>query len=469
MQLQEQRQLLEDVVSRVSSEGDSQPRPPVQAPTHALPAGSPGHRPAVADRCGGGGGSVKPVVEIARLALPEGPPPQHSARSARSARSSSPRSRSGATIMTPFRMLCAGGDDRSPSRELRRRVLVTGGTGLLGRPLLRELTSRDLAVTVTSTQPHSRLHPALQQLLADTGAEHVQLDVLTSGAKERLVALMRDRGVDLVVNLAADRGGVRPDGEKRSKSNPELNSQFPATLADITAQASAHLIHISSEYVWSGDGNSPKGYPPTRIGKDPRFVQDDRGEPYAVEKRTAEEYLSGSSRCTVVRIPVLYGHMLHALEDGTASACIDDLLGANVLKHDQWQQRYPTSANDVAFILGAMVQKFFRSGLRFQVYNYGAQQSVSKYEFMRRFAEATNLRERLPEISADDAGQWLPAERRPPRDVKLDIEETRAELSQVGDWTEPSCLDVAAIRSVWLPLFADRLALLKADAVASNL
>lgn len=345
---------------------------------------------------------------------------------------------------------------------------MIGGTGLLGRPLLRELSSRDLSVTVTSTQPHARLHPVVQQLLVDTGAEHMQLDVLGTGTRETLATLMRAQSVDLIINLAAERGGVRFDGEKRVKSKPELNAEFPAILADIAAQASSHLIHISTEYVWSGDENSSKGYPPTRMGKDPRFVQDGRGEAYAVEKRTAEERLTGNMRCTIVRIPVLYGHMLHALEDGTASACIEDLLGPNEMKHDQWQMRYPTSANDVAFILGALAQKFFRSGLRFQVYNYGAQQSVSKYEFMRRFAEATNLRERLPEIAADDAGQW-PADRRPPWDVKLDIEETRAELSQVGDWTEPSCMDVAVIRSLWIPFYADLLEQLKKEAVSSNL
>jgi len=141
--------------------------------------------------------------------------------------------------------------------------------------------------------------------------------------------------------------------------------------------------------------------------------------------------------------------MLHPLEDGTASSLIGNYLGENDWSHDTSQQRYLTDADDVAFILSALIQKRLESGLGSCVYHYGAQKSISKYQFMELFKMAA----RLPlEISACNAEEQSENQKFS-QDFKLCIEKTRSELSEYGSWREPKNLDIATVKKVWVPHF----------------
>merc|ERR1712224_437414 len=142
------------------------------------------------------------------------------------------------------------------------------------------------------------------------------------------------------------------------------------------------------------------GYPADEVDEnDQRFVKN--GAPYAVQKRDAEKALLDFPKVTILRIPVLYGPMLNATEDGMAGQSIKNFLTENTWKHDMWQRRYPTYSPDVAYILAALSQKFCESDLMKRVYHYGAQESVSKYEFMALVAKNVGLSSDL--IAKEDA------------------------------------------------------------------
>lgn len=379
-------------------------------------------------------------------------------------------------------------------------MLVTGATGLLGRPLVRELAARGFAVFSVSSKPWEKLHHKVQQLFSDNNVHHVPLDLSKDIQLSKCAGLRRvisEGGFDLVINLAADRGGVKYDGQVMTMNNVVVNAMLPWHLAEITsdeevlAETAAAMggrevtklpmFQVSSEYVWNGEGNTPRGYPAVKVpanltssassppgqGAGPDcmdvreyFVKED-GTSYAVQKRQSEQNVADYPNVHVIRVPVLYGQMLNALEDGTAGASIDNFLGPNTWKHDTWQKRYPTDADDCAFVMAALALKCCVCGLDQPVYHYGAQESVSKYAFMRFFTEAAGLDEN--EIQACDMQEIRAAAGKapPPFDVKLNIDATRDELLRfTGDdrprnWREPREVDVLTLFKYWLCHFKD--------------
>jgi len=339
-----------------------------------------------------------------------------------------------------------------------RQVLVTGATGLLGRPLVSELARRGFQLTTLSSRMKDQLPQETQEILANASAQHFGFDLVADTASDcpELRKLLTAKKFDLIINLAADRGGTAPGGKgatERRMNNSDLNTQMPQKLAQLAQEFSVKMIHMSTEYVWSGSDNEPTGYPAVSVNKDPRFVE--VGAPYAMQKRNAENALMAFPAVTILRLPVLYGPMLVAKEDGTAGSSIQNFLTENTWKHDTWQRRYPTYTPDVAFVLGALSQKLCTTGLRERVYNYGAEESVSKFEFIALFADAAGLP--LDRIAKEDASS-RPADKRPPYDVKLDNSATKMELA--GDWREPSRLNVH-VKDVWLPHFKEQISALK--------
>lgn len=363
-------------------------------------------------------------------------------------------------------MSASTSEEKALQARLQKKALITGGGGLLGRQLVGELVNRGFAVESVSSRPWSKLHPYLQRLFKklDVISHELDLEVdLRENDAQRLRTLLERGGFDLVVNLAADRGGVKYDGVPMKMSNSVLNTQLPACLADLAAELGVPVFLMSTEYVWTGRDNGPEGYPAVEVGKDSRFVGETGAAPYALQKVAAERLalqkrvsIKGGDSITVIRAPVLYGPMLSRLEDGTASSSINDYFGENSYRHDTWQRRYPTNAMDLAFVIGALASKRLGpKGLERIVYHYGAQESVSKFEFMRRFLEVAKLP--VDALRAEDAGE-RPQEKRPPFDVRLDIDATRQELTAVDDWREPGHLGAKTIGEVWIPHFEEEIA-----------
>lgn len=344
--------------------------------------------------------------------------------------------------------------------DTRKKVLVTGGSGLLGRPLVKELTDRSFAVSSLTARSWHNNHPRVQALFKELGVTSYMLDLSidVEQAGQGLRELIRSGGFDLVINLAADRGGVKFDGATMLMNSPTLNTQLPACLSSIAAEEGVPVFLISTEYVWTGRDNTEDGYPAVPVGTDDRFVKK-AGAPYAVQKHMAEalaeerrvQIPSGDS-ITIIRLPVLYGELISPLEDGTATASIHNFLTENSWKHDTWQRRYPTYAGDAASAIAALARKRLSEGLLHPVYNYGAQTTMSKFDFMAMFAREADLPVEC--VQQQDAS-LLDEKKRPPFDVRLDIRQTRQELEHISDWCEPRQLDGSLIRELFFGMFAE--------------
>lgn len=117
------------------------------------------------------------------------------------------------------------------------KVLVTGAGGQLGRSVRKAASGREFDCIFTDVV---------------SGDDIVALDVTDSDAvREFLLA----HKVDAVVNCAAytDVNAAEDNEEKASL----INSYAPSVMAEAARNAGAVLVHISTDYVFGGQKNTP--------------------------------------------------------------------------------------------------------------------------------------------------------------------------------------------------------------------
>jgi dTDP-4-dehydrorhamnose reductase/4-ketoreductase len=111
------------------------------------------------------------------------------------------------------------------------RWLVTGAGGMLGRDVVDELLTRDEQVT---------------------GLDHAALDITDPEAVDLALAAHHP---EVVVNCAAYT--AVDDAETDEKQALRVNGDGPRLLARACAAYDARLIHVSTDYVFAGDGRIP--------------------------------------------------------------------------------------------------------------------------------------------------------------------------------------------------------------------
>jgi len=336
------------------------------------------------------------------------------------------------------------------------KVLVLGGTSLLGRPLIHELIARGFSVTCMSSKEFQDLSSVVQRLLSRLNVEHIKIDLLADLSKRgtpQLKKVLQTGGFDLVVNLICKTG----TSDAVMNAARLLNVELPGCLAKLVDGLSVKAIHVSSDCVWSGRGNNKNGYPAVEVGSDPRFMESGAGDPYTRQKRAAEEKVKTSANVTVIRVPgLLYGPMAHPDECCIVSESLRNLLGENNQFHDNRQKFYPTSTWDSAHVIASLARKLMIEGLVQKVYHYGSQESMTKYELMSLFARALGLP--MARVKKGNVSKQTGPGKVPPQDVKLDTFRSHVELVHEGDWREPSVLDESVVEALWHPHFGPDIA-----------
>lgn len=227
----------------------------------------------------------------------------------------------------------------------RLNVLVTGGNGQLGCALRK----------ASGGSRHRFIFADIKDL---PGTETLLLDVTNRDAVELVCESER---IDEIVNCAAwtDVEGAESDPEGAAV----LNRDVPAGLAATARRLKATLIHISTDYIFSGDACRPI---PETAAPDPVSV-------YGATKLAGEKAIADSAcRALVIRSAWLFSEygrnfvktILRLTSERDSIKVVCDQVGS------------PTYAGDLAgFILTAI-----DSG-RTGTYNFTDMGAVSWYDF----------------------------------------------------------------------------------------
>ena len=227
-------------------------------------------------------------------------------------------------------------------------ILVTGAKGQLGSEL-RRLSGWDCNNWVFT------------DLNADSSEGIAELDVLDTAA---VAGMLESESIGLIINCASFTDVEK--AEVNEEASRLLNAFAPGNLAGLAAKAGAGLLHISSDFVFPGDGDAP-------------LREEDPTGPLNVYGRTKLEgekaVLESGCEGMVIRTAWLYSpygtnfvkKILGLMEERDVIDVVSDQVGS------------PTSAADLAsFIIYVIRMDAFG---QCRLCHFTGEGQVSRYEF----------------------------------------------------------------------------------------
>ncbi|MCF6782661.1 dTDP-4-dehydrorhamnose reductase [Stutzerimonas stutzeri] len=258
------------------------------------------------------------------------------------------------------------------------RILVCGASGQVGLELVDRAAAYGLEVL---------------------GMTREQLDI-TDGS--RVGELVRQYKPGLIINAAAYTHV--DNAEKQSELAYAVNRDGVANLAEAARQADVPLLHISTDYVFSGHAENP-------------YRETDPVAPtgvYGASKLAGEVAIQAAlERHVIVRTSWVYGvygnnfvkTMLRLGQQRDALSVVADQVGC------------PTQAGSLAKALLQLAQRYARDGaLAWGLYHYSGQPHCSWFDFATeifRQASAKGLLAKTPQVAAITTAQYPTPARRP--------------------------------------------------------
>ena len=266
------------------------------------------------------------------------------------------------------------------------KILITGSNGLLGQKLLHKLRLDNSVDLIATSMGENRVNK-------QSNYKYIDLDITDETAVAQIIT---EQNPDVVINTAA-MTNVDLCEKKKTECN-DLNVNAVQYLADACDKIDAHLIHISTDFIFDGE--------------DGPYKEEDEPNPlsyYGLSKLKSEHLLqSHAVKWTILRTIIVFGvgenlskgnivlWAKGALENGEPLNIIDD------------QYRAPTLAEDLAdaCILAATKKAY-------GIFNASGKDIMSIYEIVARIAKHYgNTTENLNKISTATLNQTAG---RPPR------------------------------------------------------
>ena len=254
------------------------------------------------------------------------------------------------------------------------RVLVTGGTGFIGRRLVRLLVEeyRPAAVTCLVKTPVTPLERAALEAFRDQGVRLIEGDLLA-----RPVAAEPAPAVDVVFHLAAN---IKTDApEEALRVNDEGTERLLDWLAGVAR--GARIVYASSIAVHdcvaepTGIVETSPLTPRTAYGRTKL-----RGEEILRERAPHDGY-----SWTTLRLPTVYGP--GQKPDGLFDQLIKRAERGSLLGRLDWPGR--TSIVHVDDVAAAMIELASRAEAAGEVYCVASDESLTIGEIARRIGAAT--------------------------------------------------------------------------------
>ncbi len=229
-----------------------------------------------------------------------------------------------------------------------KRILVTGCNGQLGREMQR----------LGALSPHSYLF--------------TDLDRLDITDREAVRSFVLGERVEVIVNCAAYTNVDRAEEEEAAAER--VNATAAGNLAEAAREAGATLFHVSTDYVFGGEGNTP-------------LTEEMPTHPLGVYGRTklrGEEAIAASGcRALIIRTAWLYSEwgrnflktMLRLTAERETLQVVFDQVGT------------PTYAGDLALTIFSIIEKDLYAG-REGIYHFSNEGVCSWYDFAVEIARA---------------------------------------------------------------------------------
>jgi len=235
---------------------------------------------------------------------------------------------------------------------MANRILVTGANGQLGNEIR----------TIAKSSSDSYIFTDISE-----DGETAYLDICDLDAVRKMIA---DNGVNIIINCAAYTNVDKAE-EEREKAKI-INSTAPANLAKAIKDVDGLLVHISTDYVFGGESDTP-------------YAEEQPTAPtsvYGSTKLSGEEAIIATDcRHIIIRTAWLYSEfgknfcktMINLTSTKPQIKVVDDQIGT------------PTYALDLARAIEAVVARY--DGTQRGIFHYSNEGICSWFEFAKAIAE----------------------------------------------------------------------------------
>lgn len=280
-------------------------------------------------------------------------------------------------------------------------IWLIGNKGMLGTELSRVLDARGMAYVGTDRE------------VDVTSEETVRAFAREVDGKGKL---------DFIVNCAAYTAVDKAEDDRELCER--LNARAPGILAQVAKEIGTSFLHISTDYVFNGDGNRP-------------YREDDDTDPtgyYGLTKRDGERAaLSANPNTYIVRTSWLYGQygnnfvktMLRLMNEKESIRVVNDQRGT------------PTWAFDLAEAVAGILSA--KRPVPYGIYHFSNNGNITWFDFAReihRLGREKGLLQRDCEVLPCTSAEYPSKVRRPPYSV---LDKAKIELAlgtSIPVWNE---------------------------------
>ena len=278
------------------------------------------------------------------------------------------------------------------------KILITGSNGLLGQKLLHKIR-QDFSVQLIATSKGEN------RVSEKEGYIYFDLDITNNDAVAHIIESEKPQ---VVINTAAMTNVDLCEDEK--KDCDALNVEAVRYLADACAKIDAHLIQISTDFIFDG--------------QDGPYKEEDKPNPlsyYGLSKLKSEQVLQAHSvKWTILRTIIVFGVGENLSKGNIVLWAKGALAKGDPLNIIDDQFRAPTLAEDLADICILAAKK-----KALGIFNASGKDIMSIYEIVERIAKHYgNTTENLNKISTATLSQTAG---RPPRTGFI-LDKSRKEL-----------------------------------------
>jgi dTDP-4-dehydrorhamnose reductase len=279
------------------------------------------------------------------------------------------------------------------------KILVTGKNGQLGKSIHKIVTNNEHA-----------------DEFVFVGREELDLS-----STDSITSYFNHNNFDIIINCAAHTAVDK--AEEEAVLANQINHLAVTQLAQIAKMQQAKLIHISTDYVFDGEGDKP-------------YTETDETNPiniYGKTKLAGEQALKDimPTDAIIIRTSWVYSEygnnfvktMLRLGQERDELNIVSDQIGS------------PTYATDLAnAILDTMQNKAFKeAGQETQVYHYSNTGEISWYEFAKEIFELVDIQCSASPITTEQ----YPTPAKRPKNTLMNKDKIAETFSvNIPDWKE---------------------------------